>query len=264
MNDTMVTVIVPVYNTAPYLSRCINSILCQSFSKIELILIDDGSTDNSLDICNQYREKDERIKVFHKENGGVCSARNKGLKEMHGDFFMFLDSDDAIEKNIMEDTMNCFVRYPQADMVVFGWKKIFINEKNEEYLPANEFVSDMENATKKLLTNYNGFGGGYPNKIWKTSAFHGNVPEYNETLFYFEDMEWMTRMFLSINSFACLDTNGYLYYIRDDSTTLEMIMKKGKNMVTIFLHSKLLLIYNPILNCINGIVNYIIRKLSMV
>ena len=160
--------------------------------------------------------------------------------------------------------MNCFVRYPQADMVVFGWKKIFINEKNEEYLPANEFVSDMENATKKLLTNYNGFGGGYPNKIWKTSAFHGNVPEYNETLFYFEDMEWMTRMFLSINSFACLDTNGYLYYIRDDSTTLEMIMKKGKNMVTIFLHSKLLLIYNPILNCINGIVNYIIRKLSMV
>ena len=119
MNDTMVTVIVPVYNTAPYLSRCINSILCQSFSKIELILIDDGSTDNSLDICNQYREKDERIKVFHKENGGVCSARNKGLKEMHGDFFMFLDSDDAIEKNIMEDTMNCFVRYPQADMVVF-------------------------------------------------------------------------------------------------------------------------------------------------
>ena len=219
MNDTMVTVIVPVYNTAPYLSRCINSILCQSFSKIELILIDDGSTDNSLDICNQYREKDERIKVFHKENGGVCSARNKGLKEMHGDFFMFLDSDDAIEKNIMEDTMNCFVRYPQADMVVFGWKKIFINEKNEEYLPANEFVSDMENATKKLLTNYNGVGGGYPNKIWKTSAFHGTVPEYNETLFYFEDMEWMTRMFLSINSFACLDTNGYLYYIRDDSTT---------------------------------------------
>lgn len=75
MNDTMVTVIVPVYNTAPYLSRCINSILCQSFSKIELILIDDGSTDNSLDICNQYREKDERIKVFHKENGGVCSCK---------------------------------------------------------------------------------------------------------------------------------------------------------------------------------------------
>lgn len=219
MNDIMVTVIVPVYNTAPYLPRCINSILCQSFQRIELLLIDDGSTDNSLDICNQYREKDQRIKVFHKENGGVCSARNKGLKEMQGDFFMFLDSDDAIEKNIIEDTMNCFMQYPQADMIVFGWKKIFVNKKNEEYLPTNEFISNMESATKELLTNYNGFGGGYPNKIWKTSAFHGSIPKYNETLFYFEDMEWMTRMFLAINSFACLNANGYLYYIRDDSTT---------------------------------------------
>lgn len=228
MKDVMVTVIVPVYNTAPYLSRCINSIIRQSYKKIELLLVDDGSTDNSLDICNQYMEKDERITVVHKENGGVCSARNRGLKEMHGDFFMFLDSDDAIEKNIIEDVVNYFMRVPKADMIVFGWKKIFENNKNDEYLPTYEFISDMEDATKVLLKNYNGFGGGYPNKIWKVSAFHGNIPKYNETLFYFEDIEWMTRMFLSINSFACLNKNGYLYYIRNDSMTFRNDNKERK------------------------------------
>ncbi len=104
-------------------------------------------------------------------------------------------------------------------MVVFGWKKIFENGETESYLPSNECVSDMESAVKTLLEHYNGYGGGYPNKLWKIAAFGGTVPEYDVSLFYFEDIEWMTRMFLRIGSFACLEQNGYLYYIRGDSTT---------------------------------------------
>ena len=215
----LVSVIVPVYNTAQYLSRCIDSILGQSYKNIELILVDDGSTDDSGLICRRYAEADSRIHVISKENGGVCSARNAGLREMHGDCFLFVDSDDALETSIIAQSMDCFVRYPEADMVVFGWKKIFNDGKIDFYLPQDQYITDMEQAVQTLLTHYNGYGGGYPNKLWKTDAFGGDMLAYDESLFYFEDMEWMTRMFLEIRSFACLEHNGYLYYIRDDSTT---------------------------------------------
>ena len=134
----LVSVIVPVYNTGPYLPRCIESIIRQNYEKIELLLIDDGSTDNSLEICRKYMQIDNRIKVIHQENGGVCLARNRGLREMRGDYFMFVDSDDAIETYIIEDAVRCFSRHPCADMVVFGWKKIFENGETESYLPSNE------------------------------------------------------------------------------------------------------------------------------
>ena len=215
----LVSVIVPVYNTGPYLPRCIESITRQNYKNIELLLIDDGSTDDSLEVCRKYMQIDNRVKVIHKENGGVCSARNKGLREMHGDYFMFVDSDDALETNIIADAVGCFTQHPSVDLVVFGWKKIFENGQTELYLPSEACVSDMESAVKILLEHYNGYGGGYPNKLWKTAAFCGAVPEYNESLYYFEDMEWMTRMFLGIRAFTCLEQNGYLYYIRSDSTT---------------------------------------------
>ena len=111
----IVSVIVPVYNTAPYLPRCIESIISQSYRSIELLLIDDGSTDGSLEICHGYMTRDSRIRVLHKENGGVCSARNMGLREMRGDFFLFVDSDDALETEIIGQSMDTFFRYPEAD-----------------------------------------------------------------------------------------------------------------------------------------------------
>ena len=218
-DNGIVSVIVPVYNTAPYLPRCIESITGQSYKNIELLLVDDGSTDDSGQICSRYAETDDRIRVISKENGGVCSARNAGLREMHGDCFLFVDSDDALETSIIAQCMDCFQRYPEADMVVFGWKKIFGDGKTDFYLPQEQYVTDMEQAIASLLAHYNGYGGGYPNKIWKTAAFGGQVPAYDPKLFYFEDMEWMTRMFLGIRSFACMEHNGYLYHIRGDSTT---------------------------------------------
>jgi len=91
-----ISVIVPVYNTAPYLHRCIDSILAQTFTDFELLLIDDGSTDESGRICDEYADKDGRIRVFHKENGGVSSARNVGLDNATGDWITFCDSDDYV------------------------------------------------------------------------------------------------------------------------------------------------------------------------
>ena len=101
----LVSVIVPVYNSAPYLERCINSILSQSFSELELILVDDGSIDSSADICNYYADQDIRVKVIHKKNGGVCSARNAGLDACCGDYVCFLDSDDWLSPTAYENLL---------------------------------------------------------------------------------------------------------------------------------------------------------------
>lgn len=103
-----VSVIVPVYNSKAYLERCVDAILTQTYSDLEVVLVDDGSSDNSLEICREYEKKDSRIKVFHKENGGSSSARNVGIKEATGEYICFCDSDDYYEKDIIENLMKVF------------------------------------------------------------------------------------------------------------------------------------------------------------
>ncbi|MEG2166202.1 MAG: glycosyltransferase, partial [Ruthenibacterium sp.] len=101
MNTPKVSVIVPVYNTAERLPRCIASLCAQTMQDIEILLIDDGSTDKSGEICNQFAQKDARIQVFHKKNGGVSSARNVGLAQAKGSYISFVDSDDAVTPEMM-------------------------------------------------------------------------------------------------------------------------------------------------------------------
>lgn len=98
----MISIIIPIYNSEKSLKRCVDSILAQTFSDFELLLIDDGSTDGSAAICDEYHVKDSRVKVYHKENGGVCSARNLGLSEAEGDYIGWVDSDDFIEADMYE------------------------------------------------------------------------------------------------------------------------------------------------------------------
>lgn len=102
-----VSVIVPVYNVEKYLKRCVDSILDQTFTDFELILVDDGSTDKSGLICDEYAECDGRVKVIHKENGGVSTARNTGIDAAQGEFIMFVDSDDRIKEEMLERMLNC-------------------------------------------------------------------------------------------------------------------------------------------------------------
>lgn len=97
-NKSLVSIIVPCYKVEQYLPNCIESILCQSYTNWELILVDDGSPDNCGNICDDYAAKDNRIKVVHKKNGGLSSARNAGMKVMNGEYVTFLDSDDFLKK----------------------------------------------------------------------------------------------------------------------------------------------------------------------
>ena len=97
-----ISVIVPVYKTEQYLNRCVQSITDQTYKNLEIILVDDGSPDNCPEMCDQWAKKDERIKVIHKRNGGLSSARNAGLDSATGDYIMFADSDDWMEPDMAE------------------------------------------------------------------------------------------------------------------------------------------------------------------
>lgn len=114
MKEYLLTIIVPVYNVEPYLSDCIESILSQSFDNFELLLIDDGSTDSSGEICDRYAKSDKRIRVFHTENQGVSSARNRGLDEARGKYISFVDSDDYIQA----DTYSQNIKILEADLSI--------------------------------------------------------------------------------------------------------------------------------------------------
>lgn len=119
----MISIIVPVYNAENSIESCINSILNQSYTDIELILVDDGSRDNSLKICNEKAKNDTRITVIHQENGGVSSARNNGLMVARGEYIQFVDSDDTIEHD-MTETLLSMMEKSKADLVVCGYNNI--------------------------------------------------------------------------------------------------------------------------------------------
>ncbi len=111
VQEPLISIIVPVYNMEEYLERCVNSILKQTYSNLDIILVDDGSTDSSLQICNMMQESDARIRVFHKENGGSSSARNLGIAEAKGEYFGFVDSDDYIEEDMYWQLMEGILHY---------------------------------------------------------------------------------------------------------------------------------------------------------
>lgn len=115
--EKKVSIIVPVYNVSKYISKCLESLINQTYLNLEIILIDDNSTDNSLEICKEYEKLDSRITVFHKINGGAASARNVGLDNCHGDYIAFVDSDDYVKNNYIEQLVSMLEQY-NADISV--------------------------------------------------------------------------------------------------------------------------------------------------
>ena len=115
----LISIIVPIYNVEKYLSRCINSVLSQTFPDFELLLIDDGSTDKSGYICDGYAQKDSRIKVFHIENGGVSAARNYGLDNARGEWITFVDADDWIDKDMYYKLYNIWKIKSISLLIIF-------------------------------------------------------------------------------------------------------------------------------------------------
>lgn len=127
MNDT-VSVVVAIYNIKKYIDRCIKSIVNQTYKRLDIILVDDGSTDGSSRICDEWEKKDKRISVIHKTNGGLSDARNEGLQKAMGKYLCFIDGDDYIEENMINVTYHCAINN-DADMVIYS--NYAVNNKNK-------------------------------------------------------------------------------------------------------------------------------------
>ena len=123
MYEDLISVIVPVYNVENYLRECLDSIVAQTYRNIEVILVDDGSKDSSGKICDEYADKDNRIKVIHKENGGVSAARNTGLDIAKGEWISYVDSDDYIESTMIE-TLICLAKKNDVELAMCSFKDI--------------------------------------------------------------------------------------------------------------------------------------------
>ena len=183
MNNKKVSIIVPVYNVENYLERCVNSIINQTYKNLEIILINDGSSDNSPKICDKFAEQDKRVKVVHKENGGVSSARNKGLDIATGDYVEFVDSDDYIEPNCVETLVN---KIQDNDLVICGYN--LKNNKNTMMAFEEESVLDFRINQKQFFKAFKQFMINSPcNKLYKkeliTTEFDVNYSLGEDTLF---------------------------------------------------------------------------------
>ena len=145
-----ISVIVPIYNTEKYLARCIESILCQTYTNLEIILVDDGSPDSCPRICDEYAEKDERIKVIHKPNGGLSDARNSGLKIANGEYVIFLDSDDYYNNTKFLQDIHDQLSLKNADALFF--RRIYFidgnsNSFNQQTPYGNSMITRSEEHT---------------------------------------------------------------------------------------------------------------------
>jgi len=215
-----VSVIVPVFNMSAYLERCVLSIMNQEYQNLEIVLVDDGSTDNSYAICQSLSVSDKRIKCVHKKNGGQGSARNMALDMCTGEYIMFVDSDDSIETNCVslllrnllcyEADISCGLMYRKAD------KSDFCDGKNIE-------VYDNFEAMSLYVKNAKGIDLAPVVKLYRKSIFDG--VRFLEISGY-EDAGTMFRYFANAKRVVTQDSTLYYYFQRENSTMHRIFSKK--------------------------------------
>lgn len=211
MGTPRLSIIIPVYNAEKYLEACIDSILSQDFRDFEVILVNDGSTDASEKICEDFAKKDLRIRTFHKKNGGVSSARNLGLDHALGEWLYFVDADDSLTRgflNVME-TLS-----PNAQVVQFGYNRVEGNIifpiaplKNEEFISADDFLTKGTFKGMSLWIHF-----------IKTSIVTENKLRFTIGLKYAEDLEFVIKCYAFSAKIVSLTDIGYNYYLRELST----------------------------------------------
>lgn len=221
---TKLSVIVPVYNVEKYLEKCIDSILRQTFTEFELILVNDGSTDKSGLICEEYVKLDKRVKVIHKNNGGLSSARNAGLDIANGEYIGFIDSDDYIDPNMLNQMYITAKNY-NADIVSCRFLRINENEQEDiKVLQSTEVrVYDSYKALEEYLSykdeNLKDIHTVVWNKIYKRHLFNNiKFPEGK----IFEDGYVTYRLIHEANQIAVLN-NIYYYYVQRSNSIMKKI-----------------------------------------
>jgi len=209
----LISIIIPVYNVRPYVARCLDSVLKQTYTKLEIIIIDDGSTDGSGKICDDYAEKDARIRVIHRGNAGVSSARNLGKEIATGKWISYVDSDDTIEPNFCEEMLRC-AKDKCVDYVCSGYKRIYPRGAEayntsfqRKVLKNDEFIYCLLNVQ---------FGYGFVHmKLIKSDI--AKLVTFDEKLEVGEDALYNLEVADKISEAAILEKPLYNYYATSNS-----------------------------------------------
>lgn len=223
----ILSIVIPVYNVQDYLERCLNSVVCCHENEIEIILVDDGSTDNSPIICDNYSKKYNNVKVIHQKNSGLSGARNTGMKHASGDYYFFLDSDDMIDKTFIGDMLDCIERY-HADIMSFG----FCEEKrtNKYQCKGDKKIElyTQNSYLKKILSN--SLGCQICFRVYNKNLFQTiNFP----IGCYYEDIRTLWKIICCSEKIIHIDYTYYIYNLTNQSSiTKKTNLKSMQDMKT--------------------------------
>ena len=248
MTNDLISIIVPVYNVEKYLERCVDSLVNQTYQNIEIILVDDCSTDNSGAICDALSKKDDRIKVIHRPvNGGLGYTRNTGIENASGDYLMLVDSDDYIDLNTCKKTLNT-LKENEADICCHLCASVYLNE-TIHYHPFDEplvfeggevvskFLASCIAPNQSSLVNEYGVGLTANMCIYKADIIKSNsLKFYSEREFVNEDMLFKLELFRYINKVVVLPDNFYYYY--HNSTSLSSSYRSDRFESSVAMYDK--------------------------
>ena len=212
--EPLVSIIIPVYNSEKYLSECIKTVLAQTYTNIEVLLIDDGSTDNSFELCKEFERIDKRVRVIHQENAGVSSARNTGIENAQGRYITFVDSDDIISHMYIQTLVNDL---ENAILVMCAYEKITSYEYTFANTTGKSKVKSAKTCAKRLLQ------GDFPVAVWGTLFLKEAVGDirFMDGIRNNEDKEFLYHYLLNNEDGQVVITNKklYGYYVREGSAT---------------------------------------------
>lgn len=219
------SIVIPVYNVEKYLSGCIESVLSQDYKEFELILVDDGSTDNSGIICDEYAKKDDRIKVIHKKNGGVSDARNVGIENAKGDYLIFLDADDYMEKSALAEIENKVV-LEQSEIIMFSYNILFENkEKSMQINYNNKIVEPLDFIKDAFQKNKTTLWASCLN-VYKINFIMKNNLRFQKGILCSEDCDWFMKCVLAVNSISGYDIPIYKYRANREGSATNVLSEK--------------------------------------
>ena len=223
IDNRMVSVIIPAYNVEQYVERCVYSVTKQTYRNLEIILVDDGSTDCTGIICDKLAKEDNRISVIHKTNGGLSDARNAGIDVSRGEYISFVDSDDYIASDMLEHMMNAMCETDISMVVVGFWKQS--GDAREYCGPTTERIVSSEEALKDIYIGHEIYPASW-NKLYRRALFNNNrfaVGMINE------DSEIITKLLMECNRVALVSKPLYIYMIREGSITQSSFSSKDYN-----------------------------------
>ena len=229
MNNELISIIVPVYKVEKYLEKCVKSILKQTYTNLEIILVDDGSPDKCGQLCDELAKGDDRIKVYHKENGGLSDARNYGVERANGEYIGFVDSDDYIHESMYEKLYEA-IKKSGTLIVECGLTRVYKNTLRPHYEGKDYFlILDKQGYLKEYLENRRLYGSAWCKLIHKDLAKKIKFP----TGKIYEDAFYTLELLNNVEKYTLISGNYYYYYIRENSITTRPFSSKDMDYIEI-------------------------------